>query len=415
MEENLKQSQKSVQIRSVIMTSYIMLVIGALTIIYLGITTDNWKSAIMSGLTVLIVVNPIAVAISTPLTFKVGMLIANKFGIEFKNAKSIEKAQSINTVIFDKADIFTRGQPQVISVESIGLSQLDFLSYLRALLQSTPDPFAKAIITFADASNAKNIEFKEIEYINSNRILAHTKSDIYVLGNQKTMQFYNISISKFNSWIQIQKNYGAHILFFANITQNNIVGAIALSDKIKETALLSIQELKRINVKTVLLTQDTHDLAASIANILHFDEVHGALIQRDKAYVIEKIKAAGANIAMVGSHINDVQNLNNVDITITMPNSQNVISLHYADIQLLNDNPVSIVTAIEIAKKIYSKIKQNYVYIFLSQLIVLPLAIVGYINPIGAIIYMLATCVVVSLNSFRIAQWAPKRKHKQNR
>ena len=355
---------------------------------------------IIRSVTILVVFCPCALVLATPTAIIAAIGNLTKFGILVKNGASIEELAHVSEVVFDKTGTLTKGKPEVVKIISDNPQEMMYL--LASIESKSEHPLAKAIVKYynnndlAEVNNFKmHIGMGVTGEINGDKITA---------GNKKLMKNENIKIKN-------DKRIDEKIELF--IAKNNeLLGKIYLSDTLRGNAKRTIEELKKLKVKTTLLTGDSEKPATKIANKLKIRNVKFNCLPEDKIEYIQKEQTLGHKVAMIGDGINDAPSLKKSDVGIAMGNIGSDISIEAAKITLLNDNIEDIPHLIKIAKKTIHTINISIGFALILNIVSMSLAILGFLNPIqGALIHNAGSVFVIIYSTTLIRYNISKKEH----
>jgi len=349
---------------------------------------------VQRALTFLVISCPCALVLSIPLTFFAGIGGASKNGILIKGSKYLERLANPETVAFDKTGTLTRG---IFSIQKIcpqdGVSEQELLQTAAFAEAYSNHPIAISIKQVCDIKPDNNF-VPEVEETAGKGIRVQTGNDIIYAGNSELMKDAGIDISA-------QKEYGT-IVFVAR--NNRYLGYIVISDEIKPDSQAALKELKKLKIKTVMLSGDTKNNAEYIGKKLGIDKIYSELMPADKVQKIEEFinkKTKNKNVIFVGDGINDAPVLAIADTGISMGALGSDAAIEASDIVIMDDNLLKIPTAIKIAKKTLLIAKQNIVFAIGIKVLFLSLGALGYMSLWGAVFADVGVTLLAVLNSLR--------------
>lgn len=378
----------------------VIILIAILTFVgWLFLSDAGFSAALINFVAVLIIACPCALGLATPTAIIVGTGRGAQKGILIKNAESLELAHKLDTIIFDKTGTITTGKPKVSSVNTNSIDEIEFIRMVGSLEQRSEHPIAKAIVNYAkkSGSNFENVEsFESLTgtglkgIFNGNEILA---------GNQTLMENYSVDIKIFQQKIDELSQGGKTLVFVAFNKQ--LKGLIAIEDEIKNNSKEVVSQLKAMNLKTVLLTGDNNRTAKDIAENVGFDEYQAEVLPGEKLGVISEYQSKNNIVAMVGDGINDAPALAQSNVGIAMGTGTDV-AIESGDIVLMSGDLNGVVNAIKLSHQTLKTIKQNLFWAFIYNIIGVPLAAFGLLNPMIAALAMSFSSVSVVANSLRL-------------
>lgn len=347
-------------------------------------------------ISILVVACPCALGLATPTAVTVGIGRGAELGILIKNGEALEIAQKITAVVFDKTGTLTTGKPEVVDIIpvnhlSAGINnsskEEDKIKILRiagSIEKNSLHPLAEAILKEVEKRNVNLLECKDLETVAGRGIKCKINEKPYLLGNAKFLKENNIPFSKeIEEKISVIENQGKTIVIIGE--QKRVVGLIVIADKIKSTAPNAIEALKRMNLKSVMVTGDNTNSASGVAGQIGIDYVIAEVLPQDKVNEIKKLQEKGETVAFVGDGINDAPALARADIGIAVGSGTD-IAIESGDIVLIKNEPIDIVVAIQLGRKVMSRIKQNLFWAFFYNLILIPVA-AGVLYPIFKITF----------------------------
>ena len=347
------------------------------------------------ALTFLVVSCPCALVISIPLGFFGSIGGASKLGILVKGSNYLEALQKAEIVVFDKTGTLTKGVFEVQEINSFDIKKEKLLEYATYAEYYSNHPIS---ISLKNKYNKKidKERIKDIKELSGNGIVAIIDSTEVIIGNKKIMNNFNIKYE------EVEKQ--GTILYIA--IDKKYVGYIVISDKIKDDAKDTIKGLKKNNIKkTVMLTGDIKKVGESVAKEIDIDEVYTELLPDDKVKKVEKLlkeKSEKSKLVFVGDGINDAPVLAMSDIGIAMGGLGSDAAIEAADIVIMNDEILKILTAIKISKKTMKIVVENIVFAIGVKVIVLILAAFGISTMWEAVFADVGVSVIAILNSLRM-------------
>jgi Cu+-exporting ATPase len=338
----------------------------------------------------------------------VGTGVAAKYGILIKDAEALETAHAVTVVAFDKTGTLTEGKPAVVAVQGATMPERQVLASASAVQQYSDHPLAKAVeaeasrlgIASRPASNAKALPGRGVQ--------ADVDGATVYLGNKRLMQELGVSTQMLEDVAAKHENAGRTISWLAVKTANGVelAGLLAFGDTIKKTAREAVARLAQMSIRAVMLTGDNPGAARAIAAAAGITDFRAEVLPADKARVVTELKHGGRKVAMVGDGINDAPALAAADVGVAMSTGTDV-AMHTAGITLMRGDPLLVPGAVDISKKTYRKIRQNLGWAFVYNVVGIPLAAFGYLNPVIAGAAMALSSVSVVSNSLLLRGWKP--------
>jgi len=379
----------------------VVVVIAIITFaIWFFIKPDDLSFALMNFVAVLIIACPCALGLATPAALIVGMGKGAQNGILFKNGESIEELKNADTIIFDKTGTISLGKLSVNKVFVKDISETDFISLLASLEIKSEHPVAKAILKYANEKKISLIDITEFEGKPGRGIAGKLKDDIIIAGNESFLKENKIDLSSFDEILKKDIESISSPVFLA---VNNIVkGFVTVSDTIKNNSIEVIKNLKAYNLKIVLLSGDSQQVTKHTAKSLEIEEYEYGVLPENKSNVIKKFQAdGGKKVIMVGDGINDAPALVQADVGIAIGTGTDV-AIESAQVVLINGDLSGVAKSIRLSKQTIRIIKQNLFWAFIYNIIGIPLAAFGLLNPMFAALAMSFSSVSVISNSLRL-------------
>ena len=336
-------------------------------------------------------------------------------GILIKSAESLEIAHHIDTIVFDKTGTLTEGKPVVTDVvKSEGISLETLLRFAGGIEQGSEHPLGKAIVNHAKSQNIPLSKIDAFQAIPGQGVKGIVESTKVILGNQKLMEHFNIDTSVFKEKVSQMQEKGQTPMFV--VLDDKLEGVISVSDPIKPTASEAVNKLKGLGLEVIMVTGDIEKTARAIAREAGIENVKAEVLPEQKRNIVKNLQEEGKKIAMVGDGINDAPSLAQADIGIAIGSGTDV-AMESADIVLMKNDLMDVVTALELSRQTIKNIKQNLFWAFGYNVLGIPLAmgvlhLFGgpLLNPMIAAGAMSLSSVSVVLNALRLKRFKPNRK-----
>nr|WP_186270261.1 heavy metal translocating P-type ATPase [Burkholderia gladioli] len=368
------------------------------------------ETAILNAVAVLVIACPCALGLATPAAIMAGTGVAARHGVLIQDALALELAQRTAVVAFDKTGTLTEGKPSVTAFEPIGTTRETAMAIAAAIQRHSEHPLARAIVAAhhgeahgqaraPQASDAKAVAGRGVEAridgtrhaIGSARWLDELAIEVPAAARQRAAELE--AAGNTVSWLMRLDAPAA------------VLALIAFGDTVKPSAREAISRLHALGIRTALVTGDNQGSATAVARELGIDEVHAQVLPDDKARVIAQLKASTQGVvAMVGDGINDAPALAAADIGIAMATGADV-AMHTAGITLMRGDPALVAAAIDISRRTYRKIRQNLFWAFVYNVVGVPLAAFGLLNPMIAGAAMAFSSVSVVTNALLLKMW----------
>lgn len=386
----------------------VVLLISVATLLGWGLLTGDWEQALLNAVAVQVIACPCALGLATPTAIMAGTGVAARYGILIKDAEALETAHAVNVVAFDKTGTLTEGKPTLVAIEAIGRTRSRSLALARAVQQYSDHPLAKAVEAEAHREGAPKLSATNAQAIPGRGVRADVEGTTVFLGNRKLLEEIGIAASAVAALAAQHESAGRTVSWLAIQTDGTVelAGLLAFGDTVKPSARAVVSRIRDIGVESIMLTGDNPGSARSVAATVGIDDFRAEVLPADKANVVATLKTAGKVVAMVGDGINDAPALAAADVGIAMSTGTDV-AMHTAGITLMRGDPNLVADAIDISKKTYRKIRQNLVWAFVYNIVGIPLAAMGYLNPIIAGAAMAFSSVCVVSNSLLLRRWKP--------
>jgi Cu+-exporting ATPase len=377
--------------------------------------------ALLNGVAVLLIACPCALGLATPTSVMVGIGKGAEYGVLIRSGEALERAHHLTTVVLDKTGTLTRGELSVGAVLSLadGWTTDEILAVAASTEQESEHPVGAAIVRQA---KARGLSLRSVEACTALPGLGiratlggPPAAQQVLLGNLRFMETEGVPLTTPAQQAAEQlARAGMSPLYLAAWPLDNrsagprIIGILAVSDTLKAEAREAVTALTRLKLEVILLTGDTQQTAQAIAQQLGVTHVLAEVLPDQKAQVIRRLQQEGRVVAMVGDGINDAPALAQADVGIAIGTGTDV-AMEAADLTLITGDPRGIVTAIALSRATTRNIKQNLLAAFLYNVILIPVAALGFLNPIWAAGAMALSSVSVVGNALRLRRFSPAR------
>ncbi|MBC3236794.1 heavy metal translocating P-type ATPase [Pseudomonas lurida] len=384
-----------------------VLLLALITLVGWWLYGASVETAIINAVAVLVIACPCALGLATPTAIMAGTGVAARHGILIKDAEALERAHEVSAVVFDKTGTLTSGTPKIAHLAAVDGNEDVLLQQAGALQRGSEHPLAKAVL---DTCHEKALAVADVTASQSlaGRGIAGTlNGQPLALGNRRLLEENGLSAGDLADSANAWEAEGRTLSWLIEQgAQPRVLGLFAFGDTLKPGALDAVQQLKAQHITSHLLTGDNRGSARVVAQALGIDDVHAEVLPADKAATVAELKKTGV-VAMVGDGINDAPALAAADIGIAMGGGTDV-AMHAAGITLMRGDPRLVPAALEISRKTYAKIRQNLFWAFVYNLIGIPLAAFGLLNPVLAGAAMALSSVSVVSNALLLKTWKPK-------
>lgn len=371
--------------------------IALLTFIATWLVKGDWTVALMHAVAVLVIACPCALGLATPAAIMVGMGKAVKHGIWFKDAAAMEEAAHVDAVVLDKTGTLTEGRPQVTAVYCVPDSGFDEDALYRiaaAVEQNAAHPLARAIVS---AAQMRGLEIPAAQ--NAQTVVgAGIAAEVEGVGLVKAGKLDFAEL-------KLPENLSDDVWRIASIVAVSVngkpIGAFALADALKADTAEAIGRLKKHGIDVYIMSGDNQGTVEYVAKQLGIAHAFGNMSPRDKAAEVQKLKAAGKTVAMVGDGINDAPALAAANVSFAMKGGADVAE-HTASATLMQHSVNQLADALLVSQATLKNIKQNLFFAFFYNILGIPLAALGFLNPVIAGAAMAASSVSVLSNALRL-------------
>ena len=365
------------------------------------------ETAIINAVAVLVIACPCALGLATPTAIMAGTGVAARYGILIKDAEALERAHEVSAVVFDKTGTLTSGTPKIAHLAAVDGNAALLLQQAGALQRGSEHPLAKAVLDACREQGLKVADVSASQSLTGRGIAGTLQGRQLALGNRRMLEESGLSAGELAAFAKDWEAEGRTLSWLIEQgAQPRVLGLFAFGDTLKPGALQAVEQLTARHIRSHLLTGDNRGSARVVAQALGIDDVHADVLPADKAAIVVELKKTGV-VAMVGDGINDAPALAAADIGIAMGGGTDV-AMHAAGITLMRGDPRLVPAALEIRRKTYAKIRQNLFWAFVYNLIGIPLAAFGLLNPVLAGAAMALSSVSVVSNALLLKTWKPK-------
>src|SRR5476649_769045 len=425
----------------------VVLVLALLTFAGWCLAAADVQTAIINAVAVLVIACPCALGLATPAAIMAGTGVAARHGILIKDAVALELAHRVGTVAFDKTGTLTEGKPALLALLPFEIDAARLLQLAAAVQRGSEHALARAVADALAASEIKvdattasgaaadaatttesaggpaaaadayagaivvasppPLSASDARALPGRGMAATVDGDALILGSARLMAEQGIALAPLAARAAALEQQGHTISWLASATSHRLLGMLAFGDRVKPGAKEGIRRLHALNIATVLLTGDNQGSADSVARELGIASVRANMLPADKTQAIADLKQNGGKVAMVGDGINDAPALAAADVGIAMSSGTDV-AMQAAGITLMRGDPALVADAIDISRRTYAKIRQNLFWAFIYNLVGIPLAAFGLLNPMVAGAAMALSSVSVISNALLLRRWKPQ-------
>lgn len=357
-----------------------VLVVAALTLVVWGLAAGQWFEGVAAMVAVLVVACPCALGLATPTAILVASGRGAELGILVKEAHSLELAGRVTTVVLDKTGTVTLGKPQVSGVwPSDSVSEAELLATAAAVEQLSKHPLAEPIVRVARERGVKFEPASNLQIVPGQGISARGNAGELLVGNEKLLAERGIAWSSQQPLIQSLRQDGVTPIVVA--AGKRLLGVIGVADIVAPHSREGVERLTKLGLDVLLLSGDNRAIAARVAREVGIRHIQAEVLPDQKQAVVGELRKAGAVVAMVGDGINDAPALVAADVGIAIGSGSD-IAIEAADVVIVGNDLRAVARVVELARATLRTIKQNLVWAFAYNLLLIPLA-AGVFVPLG--------------------------------
>lgn len=397
--------QKLVDRVSQVFVPAVLLIALATLLIWLllGAPLEN---ALLNAVAVLVIACPCALGLATPTAIMAGTGVAARHGILIKDAEALELAHAVRHVAFDKTGTLTEGRPRIIHIGLGAATEEELLRLAGALQQGSEHPLARAVLQHCNERRISLPQLHDSRALAGRGITGTVEGRTLQLGSSRLLEELQLEAGTLIQSARDWESEGRTLSWLIESTDKpRLLGLLAFGDALKPGAAEAISELHAQGISSHLISGDNHGSVAAVAAALGIDQPHAQVLPADKARLIGELRRQGT-VAMVGDGINDAPALAAADVGIAMGGGTDA-AMHAAGITLMRGDPRLVPAALAISRRTYAKIRQNLFWAFIYNLIGIPLAAAGLLNPMLAGAAMALSSVSVVSNALLLNRWKP--------
>lgn len=382
----------------------IVIVIAALTFL-ITFYFAGFSAALVSAVAVLVIACPCALGLATPTAIMVGTGKGAENGVLIKGAEYLQLIRNVDAIVLDKTGTITKGEPEVTDVMAFGTDKDELLRLVASAEAGSEHPLGQSIIQKAKEKKIQLNDATNFEAVPGHGIYASIDGKRLAVGNKKLMERENILLESYKTEIEALEEKGKTVMMASQ--EGSLLGYVAVADTVKKTSRQAIRELKAMGIEVIMMTGDNERTAQAIAAEVSVDRILAEVLPEGKAEQVEKLKQEGKKVAMVGDGINDAPALATADVGIAIGTGTDV-AIEAADITLMSGDLLAIVETIQLSQATMRKIKQNLAWAFGYNILLIPVAAFGLLNPILAGAAMAFSSVSVVTNTLLLKRWKPR-------
>lgn len=372
---------------------------------------ESFEFAFRIAVSVLVISCPCALGLATPTAIMVGTGKGAKYGVLIKSGEALELMHKVKTVVFDKTGTLTNGKVVVTDVKAFG-DKVRMLTLAASVEKNSEHPLSQAVVNYALEEGIEVEAVTEFEAVVGHGVYGLVGGVEVIVGNEKLMIKHNIDIKAHNKQIESYAKEGKTPILVAY--EHNLQGIIGLADTIKEDAIIAVKQLQAMAIEVVMLTGDHKVTAEAIGSQIGVNKIYAQVLPGEKADIIKKLQGNDKQVMMVGDGINDAVALTSADIGLAIGSGTDV-AIESADVVLMKNEIMDVVTAIQLSQATIRNIKQNLFWAFFYNVIGIPIAagVLYYgfgirLNPMIAAAAMSFSSVSVVMNALRLKGFKPR-------
>jgi Cu+-exporting ATPase len=375
----------------------VVIALALLTFIGWWIATGEFASALLPAVAVLVIACPCALGLATPTAILVGTGRGAKEGVLIKNGEALERGRDLQAILFDKTGTLTQGKPIVTDVVTWHGAEKELLSLAASLEAQSEHPLALAVVQHAEQQNLSLKKATDVETITGKGLQGNVAEVKVVIGSPKLF-LEELTPEQEQAVAKLQREAKTVAIVKAD---TRLLGVMAIADAVKEHAKETVETLKARGLEVVMITGDHQVTAEAIASELGIDRVEAEVLPDQKLQLVKDWQERGKHVAFVGDGINDAPAITQADLGIAIGTGTD-IAIEAGQIVLVGGDPRKIPQALSLSQKTYATIKQNLFWAFFYNTAAIPLAALGFLNPMLASGAMAFSSVSVVLNSLRL-------------
>jgi Cu+-exporting ATPase len=384
-----------------------VLLVAGLTFLAWGGLTGAWEPALVNAVAVLVIACPCAMGLATPTAIMAGTGVAARHGILIKDAEALEIAHAVTVVAFDKTGTLTEGRPALVAVEpAAGVAREELLQLAAALQRSSSHPLARAVLERVDAEGLAVPEATASRALPGRGVEGAVQGRTVTLGSTRLLREAGLDAGALWEAARRLEGQGRTVawLLREEAGGRRLLGLLAFGDTVKPSARRAVARLHELGLRTLLLTGDNRGSAEAVARELGIGELRAEVLPADKAETVRALRAAGEVVAFVGDGINDAPALAAAACGFAMAGGADVAT-ETAAITLMRGDPRLVADALDVSRRTVAKIKQNLGWAFGYNVLGIPLAALGLLNPVIAGAAMAFSSVSVVGNALLLRRW----------
>jgi Cu+-exporting ATPase len=352
--------------------------------------------AIFATVAVLVIACPCALGLATPTAIMVGSGIGAQNGILIRSGEAIQTMKDLHVIVFDKTGTLTKGKPEVTNIVAYQGDRADVLRWAASAEQGSEHPLGRAVVERARGDGLTLSEPQQFQAQRGRGVQAVVDGHTILVGSPRFLSEAGVDITPLLETVESLEGEAKTVMLAAK--DNELVGAIAVADTLKEDSVAAVRELEQMGIQTAMLTGDNHRTAEAIARQVGISRVLAEVLPEGKVEEIRRLQQEVGLVGMVGDGINDAPALTQADVGIAIGTGTD-IAIEAADITLVQGKLSGVIRAVKLSRATFRKIVQNLFWAFFYNVIMIPLAILGLMHPVLAEIAMATSSITVVSNA----------------
>lgn len=374
----------------------VVISVAFVTFILWMIFGGSVEAALIAGVAVLVIACPCALGLATPTAILVGTGRAAQKGVFIKTGEALERGEKIDVMLLDKTGTITEGKPVVTDISVDRMDEKDVLGFAAAVEALSEHPLAHAVVVKAQEYGVEIKKARDVQTETGMGVVGVVDGKIVKVGRRSYVGHVSDQFVKLGDLLESE----AKTVVYVSI-DDVCVGAIAIADEVKNQSKDAIKRLRAMGVDIAMVTGDNKKTADAIAKQVGIDQVYAEVFPEDKLQIVKDEQKRGLRVAFVGDGINDAPALTQADLGIAIGTGTD-IAIESGQIVVMGGDPMKIVEALRLSRRTFRTIKQNLFWAFIYNVVGIPLAAMGMLNPMFAAGAMAFSSVSVLLNSLRL-------------
>jgi Cu+-exporting ATPase len=388
----------------------IVVAIALATFLGWGVVGGDWNVATLNAVAVLVISCPCALGLATPTAIMAGTGVAAKAGILVKDAEALEAARDLRTIAFDKTGTLTEGTPRLVASRGFAVTDDELLALAAGIESGSSHPLASAVLDAARERSVRAVTVERVTVLAGSGVAARIDGRDLLLGNDRLVHATGLAVADHAHVSAGHESQGRTVSWVIERREGQpcLLGLLAFGDAPRSTARAAVAALQALGLRTVMVSGDNRGAAQAVARDVGIaaEDVIAEVLPGDKAALVERLRVGGS-VAMVGDGVNDAPALAAADVGFAMGSGTDV-AMHAAGVTLMRPDPRLVADAIDISRRTTRKIHQNLFWAFVYNIVGIPLAAAGLLNPVVAGAAMAFSSVSVVSNTLLLRRWTPR-------